>query len=68
MQSTAGSQACSRNTPWNATPSLLEIFFSFNKGSKEVNLNSFKLAKADIFDSIIDEANFKKKDVCFKVK
>lgn len=38
------------------------IFFSFfSKDSREVNLNYFKLAKADLFDSIIGEAIFKKK-------
>lgn len=60
---TAWSHACSCNTPWNATPSLLEIFFFsfFSKDSREVNLNYFKLAKADILDSIIGEAIFKKK-------
>lgn len=29
MECTAWSHACSCNTPWNATPSLLEIFFLF---------------------------------------
>lgn len=75
MESTAWSHSCSCATPWTATPSLLEIFFfslSFNKDSKEVNLNSFKLEKADISDSIISEAIFKKrrllqsKVVCFR--
>lgn len=56
MECAAWSRACPCNTPWNATPNLLEIFFlSFNKDLKEVN---FKLAKADIFDSIISEAIF----------
>lgn len=46
--------------PWDATLGLLEISFFLNKDSKEVNLNSFKLAKADIFDGIIGEAIFRK--------
>lgn len=64
MECAAWSRACPCNTPWNGTPSLLEIFFlSFNKDLKEVN---FKLAKADIFDSIISEAIFKKKTFASK--
>lgn len=39
----------------------LRFISFFSKDSREVNLNYFKLAKADIFDSIIGEAIFKKK-------
>lgn len=46
--------------PWDAALGLLEISFFLNEDSKEANLNSFKLAKADIFDGIIGEAIFRK--------
>lgn len=55
-----GAMPVSGSMPWDATLGLLEISFFLNEDSKEVNLNSFKLAKADIFDGIIGEAIFRK--------
>lgn len=60
MERTAWSHASVLQHALGATLGLLEISFFLNKDSKEVNLNSFKLAKADIFDGIIGEAIFRK--------
>lgn len=44
----------------------LRFISFFSKDSREVNLNYFKLAKADIFDSVVGEAIFKKKMLASK--